>query len=46
MVLHGIDTFPQSVDGFVEIGMGIVEATGDLNLREQLLARGAKRRVG
>ena len=45
-VLRGIEAFPESVDGFVEIGMRIVEVTGDRRLRQRLLTRRAQRRAG
>ena len=35
-VMRAIETFPDSVDGFVQIGMKIVEATGNLEFREWL----------
>ena len=44
--IHGLKAFPESVDGFVEIGMKIVEATGNLDLRKQLFAYSAERRTG
>ena len=44
-VLRGIEVFPGSFEGFAEIGMRIVEATGDRDLRQQLMARRAQRRV-
>ena len=45
-VLRGIKAFPEKTEGFVEIGMGIVEATGDRTLRQRLLAHRAERSVG
>ena len=45
-VLRGIEAFPESTEGFVEIGMEIVEATGDRTLRQRLLAHRAERSVG
>ena len=39
----GIEAYPENVDAFVEIGMRVVEATGDRNLRKRLLVRGADR---
>ena len=45
-VLRGIEIFPESAEGFVEIGMRIVEVTGDRILREQLVAHRAERSVG
>ena len=45
-VLHGVEVFPQSAASFVEIGMKIVESTGDLNLRGQLMAHKAESKVG
>ena len=44
-VLRGIEVFPENTAGFVEIGMGIVDATGDRILRQRLLARMAERTV-
>ena len=35
-VINAINTFPQRINGYIEIGMKIVEATGDLNFREWL----------
>ncbi len=35
-VRKAINVFPQNVDGFVEIGLKIVEATGDVDFREWL----------
>ena len=35
-VMRAIETFPDSVDGFVQIGMKIVEVTGNLEFREWL----------
>ncbi len=35
-VKEGIRTFPGKIDGFVEIGMGIVAATGDIAFRDEL----------
>ena len=43
-VRRGIEVFPESFDGFVEIGMRIVDATGDRDLREQLRVLRAERR--
>lgn len=45
-VLRGIEAFPERFQGFAEIGMRIVEATGDRNLRDQLLTPRAERRMG
>ena len=44
-VLNGIKTFPQNVDGFVEIGMKIVDVTADVDFREQLKTRWSERRA-
>ena len=35
-VQNGISTYPQQIDGFGEIGMKIVEATGDIEFRDEL----------
>ncbi len=35
-VQHGIHQFPGKIKGFAEVGMKIVEATGDIEFREQL----------
>ena len=35
-VMDGIRTFPGKTDGFVEVGMGIVDATGDIAFRDEL----------
>ena len=43
-VLNAIEVFPQQVNGFVEIGLKIVESTGDLDFRAQLLACKQNRR--
>ena len=43
-VIGAIETFPQSVLPFVEIGMTIVELTGDLEFRRRLLAHKYNRR--
>ena len=43
-VINAIKTFPQSVDGYFEIGMKIVETTGDMDFRELLLTSKKKRR--
>ena len=42
-VLDAIKAFPQSADGFVQIGMKIVEETGDVNFRALLSACRTKR---
>ena len=44
-VQRAMEIFPENADAFVEIGMRIVEATGDRHLRRQLLARRADRRA-
>ena len=43
-VINAIKAFPQSIYGFVEIGMKIVEATGDLDFREWLSSSKKNRR--
>ena len=35
-VMQGISSFPQKADGFTQIGMKIVAATGDIAFRDQL----------
>jgi hypothetical protein len=45
VILSGITKFPASADGFADIGQKIVEATGDREFREQLLALNAVRRA-
>ena len=35
-VKKGIRTFPGKIDGFVEVGMSIVAATGDIEFRDEL----------
>ena len=44
-LLRGIEAFPESTEGFVEIGMGIVQATGDRALRKTLFSLRATRRI-
>lgn len=44
-ILSGMTKFPSSADGFADIGQKIVEATGDREFREQLLALKAVRRA-
>ena len=43
-VINAINAFPQSINGYVEIGMKIVEATGDLDFREWLSSSKNNRR--
>ena len=38
-LVAAIEAFPQYVDGFVDIGMKTVEATGDIDFRDWLLRR-------
>ena len=43
-VKEGIRTFPGKTGGFVEVGMKIVAATGDIEFRDQLRMHGAEER--
>ena len=43
-VLRGIEAFPESAKGFIDIGMEIVQVTGDTALRGQLRGIAAGRR--
>ena len=43
-IWNGIEAFPQNIDGFVGIGMKIVEATGNRDLRKRLMDRSTERR--
>ena len=45
-LLRGIEAFPESIEGFMEVGMGIVEETGDRTLRDTLRTLAAARRTG
>lgn len=46
IILEGIGKFPDNIEGFIEVGMTIVEATGDKDFRDQLTARRAERKAG
>ena len=36
VVREGVHEFPEKINGFVEVGMKIVEATGDIEFRNEL----------
>lgn len=44
-LLAGMERFPGSADGYLEIGQRIVEATGDRAFRDELNAQRARRRT-